>query len=100
MKLELKHLLLWGLRGYRYFLSPWLGQQCRFTPTCSCYAMEAIERHGALRGSWMTAKRLARCQPFARGGFDPVPGTIAAGTTVHAGAEPAADQHISIGDGR
>jgi putative membrane protein insertion efficiency factor len=61
------------LRGYKRWLSPHLPRLCRFHPTCSEYATEAIERHGLLRGSWLTAKRLVRCQPFCAGGFDPVP---------------------------
>ena len=61
------------LDGYKRFVSPLLPPACRFTPTCSVYAREAIVRHGALRGSLLAAKRLARCHPFHRGGFDPVP---------------------------
>jgi putative membrane protein insertion efficiency factor len=68
----MKALLLALLRGYRFLLSPWLGNGCRFWPTCSMYAMEAIETHGAARGSWMTLARLARCHPYGRGGVDPV----------------------------
>jgi len=68
-----KWLLLALLRGYRFLLSPWLGNGCRFWPTCSAYAMEAIETHGAARGVWMTLVRLARCHPYGRGGVDPVP---------------------------
>jgi putative membrane protein insertion efficiency factor len=69
----MKWLLLALLRGYRFLLSPWLGNSCRFWPTCSMYAMEAIESHGAARGSWMMLTRLARCHPYSRGGVDPVP---------------------------
>lgn len=61
------------VRGYRLLLSPWLGSGCRFTPTCSAYALEALERHGALRGSGLTAWRLVRCGPWCAGGHDPVP---------------------------
>lgn len=67
-------LLLALIRAYRYILSPWIGQQCRFTPTCSVYAMQAIEAYGAARGSWLAVKRLLRCHPLCRGGHDPVPG--------------------------
>lgn len=67
-------LLLALIRAYRYVLSPWIGQQCRFTPTCSVYAIQAIEAYGAGRGSWLTLKRLLRCHPLCRGGHDPVPG--------------------------
>jgi hypothetical protein len=65
--------LLRSLRAYRLLLSPWLGSACRFEPTCSRYAIEAIERHGAGAGSVLTVKRLARCHPFCAGGHDPVP---------------------------
>jgi putative membrane protein insertion efficiency factor len=61
------------VRGYRFLLSPWLGRQCRFEPTCSAYAIEALETHGALRGSALSVARLARCHPFCDGGHDPVP---------------------------
>ncbi len=61
------------VRFYRRFLSPLLPAACRFEPTCSQYALDAIEMHGALKGGWLTLRRLLRCQPFSRGGFDPVP---------------------------
>lgn len=66
-------LLSLPIRAYRLFLSPWVGHNCRFQPTCSCYALEALERHGAIRGSALTVRRLARCHPFGAQGFDPVP---------------------------
>ncbi len=69
----MSRLLVALIRGYRYLLSPWWGSQCRFTPTCSEYAMEAIGRHGALAGSWLALRRVARCNPWHAGGFDPVP---------------------------
>ena len=65
--------LLLALRGYRLLLSPWLGGGCRFWPTCSLYAMEAVERHGAAAGSYLAARRLLRCHPGCAGGGDPVP---------------------------
>ncbi len=71
-------LLLALIRAYRYLLSPWIGNQCRFTPTCSAYAMQAIELYGAGRGSWLTLRRLLRCHPFCAGGEDPVPDSDAA----------------------
>jgi len=69
----LRALLMSLVRGYRLFLSPWLGTQCRFTPTCSAYALQALERHGALAGSYLSAARIARCHPWCSGGPDPVP---------------------------
>jgi putative membrane protein insertion efficiency factor len=66
-------LMLFVIRAYQYLLSPWWGNQCRFDPTCSAYAMQAIEQHGALRGSWLALRRLTKCHPWHRGGFDPVP---------------------------
>ena len=61
------------IRGYQILVSPLLPPSCRFTPSCSQYALEAVTRHGAIRGSWLAARRLARCHPFHPGGFDPVP---------------------------
>lgn len=69
----MKHLLIALVRAYRLLLSPWLGSACRFEPTCSRYAIEALERHGALRGSGLAGWRLLRCHPWCAGGFDPVP---------------------------
>lgn len=66
-------LLLAVIRGYRFLLSPWWGNQCRFTPSCSEYAMQAIQEHGSLRGSWLALRRIGRCHPWHAGGFDPVP---------------------------
>lgn len=61
------------VRGYRLFLSPWLGSSCRFEPTCSVYALEALQRHGAAAGTYLATARVARCHPWCQGGFDPVP---------------------------
>ena len=66
-------LLLLAIEAYRALLAPLVGGHCRFWPSCSVYAEEAIRRHGARRGAWLALARLARCQPFARGGIDPVP---------------------------
>lgn len=61
------------LRAYRLVLSPWVGQSCRYHPSCSAYAMEALETHGAIRGGWLTLRRLARCHPWGGSGIDNVP---------------------------
>jgi uncharacterized protein len=68
-----RRLILALLRGYQRALSPALPPSCRFHPSCSQYALEAVGRYGALRGVWLAARRLARCHPFHPGGFDPVP---------------------------
>ncbi|GAA4569476.1 membrane protein insertion efficiency factor YidD [Planotetraspora kaengkrachanensis] len=65
--------LLVPIRFYRAFISPMLGPRCRFEPSCSAYGLEAITVHGALRGIWLTVRRIGRCHPFHPGGFDPVP---------------------------
>ena len=69
----MKRLLVLVLRGYQYVLRPMMGSHCRFYPSCSDYAMQAIERHGSLRGTWLTVRRIGRCHPYHPGGFDPVP---------------------------
>ncbi|MFU8898784.1 hypothetical protein LY56_02667 [Roseinatronobacter thiooxidans] len=61
------------VRFYRIVFSPWVGHACRFQPTCSAYAMDALERHGALKGSWLAARRIGRCHPWGSSGYDPVP---------------------------
>ncbi|MBM3273119.1 membrane protein insertion efficiency factor YidD [Candidatus Kaiserbacteria bacterium] len=69
----MKLLLILFVRGYQVALSPILPAACRYLPTCSNYAIEALEKHGALRGGWLAIKRIARCHPFRPGGYDPVP---------------------------
>jgi putative membrane protein insertion efficiency factor len=76
------------IRLYRLFGSLWLGNQCRFHPTCSSYALEALEQHGALKGSWLAARRLSRCHPFCEGGFDPVPETTEKNHVKHSHVTP------------
>lgn len=89
--------LLLLVRGYRLLLKPWLGNACRFEPTCSAYAIGALERHGALRGGALAGWRLLRCHPWCDGGFDPVPerpAHAAAGLFTRLRA-PDADPHAS-----
>ena len=69
----MKRLLVWILRGYQVAISPMLGQNCRFYPSCSHYAIEALQSHGAARGSLLAARRVCRCHPWNEGGHDPVP---------------------------
>lgn len=69
----MKALLLFLIRFYRAAISPLFPPSCRYVPTCSAYAMEAIEKYGAWRGGWMAVKRILRCHPFHKGGYDPVP---------------------------
>ena len=69
----MKLVLVLFVRAYQVVLSPLLPASCRYQPSCSNYAIEALEKHGALRGSWLAAKRIARCHPFHPGGYDPVP---------------------------
>lgn len=69
----MQSLLLGIVKAYRLFLSPWLGSACRFEPTCSAYALQALQSHGAAAGSYLVLSRLARCHPWCAGGHDPVP---------------------------
>lgn len=71
----LAHLIALPVRAYRLIISPWVGHNCRYQPTCSAYALEALERHGALKGAWLAARRIGRCHPWGSSGYDPVPGT-------------------------
>jgi putative membrane protein insertion efficiency factor len=84
----IRQILIAPIRFYRYFISPWVGQSCRFTPTCSAYMEQAIHTHGAGKGLWLGTKRLCRCHPFSAGGHDPVPPAKAStGTTTAANHE-------------
>jgi putative membrane protein insertion efficiency factor len=62
-----------AIKAYQYTLSPLIGRQCRFSPTCSWYGLEAYRRHGPIRGTWLTVRRILRCNPLVKGGYDPVP---------------------------
>jgi putative membrane protein insertion efficiency factor len=70
----MRPILLALIRGYQYLLQPLLGSNCRFAPSCSVYAHQAIATHGAVKGTWLALRRLARCHPYHPGGYDPVPG--------------------------
>lgn len=95
----MKRILIALLRIYKIALSPYLGSQCRFLPTCSDYARDAIVHHGAARGSWMAACRLCRCHPFAEGGYDPVPGTEADTARPDTKPQSAADRSVRAAAG-
>ena len=69
----LAHALALPVKAYRLIFSPWVGRNCRFDPTCSAYALQALERHGALKGAWLTVRRIARCHPWGGAGVDDVP---------------------------
>lgn len=71
----MKYVLIGLLKLYRLVISPLYGNVCKYYPTCSAYALRAVQVHGAARGTWLTARRLLRCHPWAPGGYDPVPGT-------------------------
>lgn len=75
----MRRALIGLVRGYRFFLSPWLGSACRFEPTCSVYSLQALEQHGAVAGSYLTLHRLVRCNPWCQGGHDPVPADLPRG---------------------
>ena len=65
--------LIWVVKFYQLAISPWLGGNCRYQPTCSSYAIEALETHGVRRGSWLAVRRMSRCHPWGGSGYDPVP---------------------------
>ncbi len=69
----MKRILMAIILFYQKQISPFLGKNCRFSPTCSQYALQAIQKYGALRGGWLTLRRILRCNPFCKGGYDPVP---------------------------
>lgn len=69
----MKTIFIWLIKFYRKYISPMTGAKCRFTPTCSAYGLEAIEKYGVFKGGLMTLWRICRCNPFSKGGYDPVP---------------------------
>ncbi|MCH5233962.1 MAG: membrane protein insertion efficiency factor YidD [Muribaculaceae bacterium] len=69
----MRHLLIYLVKFYQYAISPHFPAACRYTPTCSAYAVEALKKHGAIKGSWLAMKRIARCHPWGGSGYDPVP---------------------------
>lgn len=71
----MKYPLIWFVQGWRKFISPIYGDVCKYYPSCSAYGLEALKLHGAVKGSWLIIRRIARCHPWAHGGFDPVPGS-------------------------
>jgi putative membrane protein insertion efficiency factor len=71
--MSMTRVMIWALKGYKLALSPWFGAACRYHPTCSAYAEEAIRLHGPLRGVWLGTRRIARCHPWGGSGYDPVP---------------------------
>ena len=71
----MRQVLIALIKLYRYAISPYLAPSCRYTPSCSSYAIEAVERFGIFRGSWMAVRRISRCHPWHEGGYDPVPGS-------------------------
>jgi putative membrane protein insertion efficiency factor len=99
-----KYVLIGLLRVYRALISPLYGQVCRYHPSCSAYALEAVTEHGSVRGSWLAVRRLGRCHPWAAGGYDPVPSRATHPMThpmshpephpeIHPAPEPAAGVH-------
>lgn len=69
----MKHILILFVRGYQVMISPYFPSSCRYSPTCSHYAIDALRTHGSIKGSWLAMKRILRCHPWAEGGHDPVP---------------------------
>ena len=69
----LARILSWPVKAYRLIGSPWVGHNCRYQPTCSAYALEALQKHGGLKGGWLAARRILRCHPWGRSGIDNVP---------------------------
>ncbi|MDI9243789.1 membrane protein insertion efficiency factor YidD [Marinobacter sp. CHS3-4] len=90
----MRKLLLLPIRFYQYAISPMMASHCRYHPTCSQYAVEAISYHGGIKGLFLAIKRLLRCHPWTEGGYDPVPGTDVRAESPSACCEPASQTHI------
>jgi putative membrane protein insertion efficiency factor len=84
-----RYLMIGFLRAYRLVISPLYGQVCRYHPSCSAYALDAVTQHGSIRGTWLAVRRLGRCHPWAAGGYDPVPPRS---SRVRAGSSPSSQQ--------
>ena len=82
IKKEMRRILIALVRFYQIVISPYFAPSCRYTPTCSCYAIESIRCHGVFRGSWLAIYRIGRCHPWCEGGYDPVPSSKATGCKV------------------
>ncbi|MET3961937.1 putative membrane protein insertion efficiency factor [Marmoricola sp. OAE513] len=88
MRSPLRAVLIGLLKVYRFAISPLYGQVCRYHPTCSAYALEAVTEHGGIKGSWLAVRRVGRCHPWAAGGYDPVPAKkVSAAEAVHEGVQ-------------
>ncbi|RNL60748.1 membrane protein insertion efficiency factor YidD [Nocardioides marmoriginsengisoli] len=87
----LRWILIGLLKGYRFAISPLYGQVCRYHPTCSAYALEAVSVHGGIKGSWLAVRRVASCHPWAAGGYDPVPAKATKARTQHDHSELSID---------
>ncbi|HVF65158.1 MAG TPA: membrane protein insertion efficiency factor YidD [Casimicrobiaceae bacterium] len=96
----MRSVLVLLLRGYQFAIRPMLGANCRFFPSCSDYAIEAIERHGAATGSWLATKRLCKCHPLHAGGYDPVPPPDETALTLAPRAAPAGARSVGRGPSR
>lgn len=98
-------LVVWPIRCYQRLISPWLPPACRYVPTCSAYAVEAVQKHGVPRGLLLACRRLLRCHPWCAGGYDPVPPPrpsecVVPGTSATATARHATAQELSISHGK
>ncbi len=93
----MKYVLIGLLKAYRFAISPLYGQVCRYHPSCSAYALEAVTVHGSLRGTWLSVRRLGRCHPWSAGGYDPVPSKAVPSNTVPSESVPPANLDAPVG---